>query len=200
MFVNLKHYIRESIRSVNSNTLVRPVNSSNFVHPVDIRTADCNKPLRPVINSSKPVRPVDVCKAIRPVNSNKIVRTVTSDKPVNSNVVRPVNSSKPERLVDVRKSVRPVNSNKPVYPVDVCKSLVPVDVCKPVCLVDIRKPFLVDYWRHISLLLILLLFAVSINTSVFNRTILHIILFINTHMTYLVFTNFFKVYICYFNR
>ena len=105
-----------------------------------------------------------------------------------------VNSSKPERLVDVRKSVRPVNSNKPVYHVVVCKSVVPVDVCKLVCLADIRKPCLVDYWRHISLLLILLLFAVSINTSVFNRTILYIILFINIHMTYLIFTKFFKLF------
>ena len=122
-----KHYIREPIRSVNSNTLVRRVNSSNFVHPVDIRTADCNKPLHPVICSIRPVHPVNVCKTIPSVNSNKIARTVTSDKPINSNVVRPVNSSKtmypvnsskPERLVDVCKFVRPFNSNKPGCPIN----------------------------------------------------------------------------------
>ena len=63
---------------ISSNTLVRSVNSSNFVHPVDIRTVDYNKPFRPVINSSKPVRPASVCKAIRLVDSNKIARTVSS--------------------------------------------------------------------------------------------------------------------------
>ena len=111
------------------------------------------------------------------VNSNKNVRTVNSNKPVNSKIVRPVdtrksvchvNSSKPVLPIDVRKSVRPVNSNKSVYPVDVSKSGGPVDVRKPVCLVGFRKPFFVDYWRHVTLFLILLFFAVSINTSIFN--------------------------------
>ena len=102
-----------------------------------------------------------------------------------------VNSSKPVLPIDVRKSVRPVNSNKPVYPVDVCKSGGPVDVRKPVCLADIRKPFFVDYWKHVTLFLILF-FAVSINTYVFNRTILYVILFINIYMTYLTFSKFFK--------
>ena len=59
----------------------------------------------------------------------------------------------------------------------------PVDVLKPACLVDIRKPFFVDYWKHVTLFLILLFFAVSINTSVFNRTVLYMILFINIRMT-----------------
>ena len=104
----------------------------------------------------------------------------------------PVNSSKPVLPIDVRKPVRPVNYNKSVYPVDVYKSGGPVDVRKPVCLVDIRKPFLVDYWKHSTLFLILLFFAVSINTSVFNRTILYMILFINIYMTYLIFSKFFK--------
>ena len=153
--------------------------------PVDICTVDSNKPLRPV-NSSKPVRPVDVRKPIPSVNS-KIVRPVDARKPV-----CPVNSSTPVLPINVRKFVRPVNSNKSVYPVDVCKSGGPVDVRKPVCLVDIRKPFLVDYWKHSTLFLILLFFAVSINTSVFNRTILYMILFINIHMTYLIFSKFFK--------
>ena len=103
----------------------------------------------------------------------------------------PGNSSKPVRPIDVCKSVRPLNSNKPVYHVDVCKSVGPVDVCKPVCLVDIRKPFFVDYCRHVSFFLISLFFLVSINNSVFNRTILYMILFINIHMTYLIFINFF---------
>ena len=103
----------------------------------------------------------------------------------------PINSSKPILSVDNCKSVRPVNSNKPVYPVDVCKSGGPVDVRKPVCLVDIRKSFFVDYWKHVTLFLILF-FAVSINTSVFNRTILYMILFINIYMTYLIFSKFFK--------
>ena len=134
------------------------------------------------------------------MNSNKNVRTVNSNKPVNSKIVRPVdtrkpacpvNSSKPVLPIDVRKSVRPVNSNKSEYPVDVCKSGGHVDVRKPVCLVDIRKPFFVDYWKHVTLFLILF-FAVSINTSVFNRTILYMILFINIYMTYLIFSKFFK--------
>ena len=86
--------------------------------------------------------------------------------------MHPVNSSKPVHHVDVHKSVCPVNSNKSVYPVDVFKSLHPVDVCKPICLVDVCKPFFVDYWKHVTLFLVLLLFAVSVNTSVFNRTIL----------------------------
>ena len=128
------------------------------------------------VNSSKPVRPVDVRKPIRPVNSNNIVRTVNFNKPGNSKIVRPVNSIKPVRRINVRKSARPVNSNKPVYPIDVCKSVPHVDVCKPVCVVDIRKPSFVDYWRHAVLLLILLFFVVSVNI----------------HMTYLIFTKFFK--------
>ena len=107
----------------------------------------------------------------------------------------PVNSDKSEHPVKSSTLVRPVrlvNSNKPVYPVEVCKSGGPVDVRKPVCLLDICKPFFVDYWRHVTLFLILLFFAVSKNTSVFNRTILYMILFINIHMTCLVFTKFFK--------
>ena len=68
----------------------------------------------------------------------------------------------------------------------------PVDVLKPACLVDIRKPFFVDYWKHVTLFLILLFFAVSINTSVFNRTVLYMILFINIRMTYLIFSKFFN--------
>ena len=102
----------------------------------------------------------------------------------------PGNFIKPVRPIDVLDSVCPVNSNKPVYP---------VDVCKPVCLVNIRKTFFVDYWRRVILFLILLLFLGSINTSVFNRTILYIIIFINIHVTYLTFTKFFKC-ACYFNR
>ena len=102
-----------------------------------------------------------------------------------------VNSSKPVLPIDVRKSVRPVNSNKPVYPVDVCKSGGPVDVRKPVCLADIRKPFFVDYWKHVTLFLILF-FAVSINTGVFNRTSLYMILYINIYTTYSIFSKFFK--------
>ena len=103
-----------------------------------------------------------------------------------------VNSSKPVLPIDVRKSVRPVDSNKPIYPVDVCKSGGPADVRKPVCLADICKPFFVDYWKHVTLFLNLLFFGVSINTSVFNRTILYMILFKNIQMTYLIFSKFLK--------
>ena len=143
------------------------------------------------VNSSKPIHPVDVHKPILPMISNKLICTVISNKPVNSKIARPVNSSKPVRSIDVYKFVRPVNSNKPAYHV-ICKSVRPVDVCKPVCLIDICKPFFVDYWKHVVLFLILLLFAVSVNISVFNRTILYMILFINVLMSYLVFTKFFK--------
>ena len=129
--------------------------------------------MRPV-TSSKPVRPVDVRKRIPSVNS-KIVRPVDARKPV-----RPVNSGEPVLPIDVRKSVC---SNKSVYPVDLCKSGGPVNVCKPVCLVDICKPFFVDYWKHVTLFLIFF-FAVSINTSVFNRLFQYMILFINIYMTY----------------
>ena len=83
-----------------------------------------------------------------------------------------------------------MNSNKPAYPVDVYKSGGRVAVRKSVCLVDVREPFFVDYWRHVNLFLILLFFAISVNTSVFDRTILSMILFINIHMTYLIFTTF----------
>ena len=185
---------------VNSSTLVRPVNSSNFVHIIDIRSVDSNKPLRPV-NSSKPVRSVDARKPIHPVNSNKIVHTVNSNQPVNSEIIRPVNSSKPVHHgnsrkpvcpIDVHKSVRPVNSNKPVCPVDVCKSIGPADVCKSVYLVDIPKPFFVVYWRNVILFLILLFFVVSIITSVINKTILYMIIFIDIHMIHLIFTSFFE--------
>ena len=101
------------------------------------------------------------------MSSNEFVRTFNSNKPVNPKIVRPVgtrkpvrpvNSNKPVLPVDVHKSVRPVNSNKPVYPVDECKSGDPVDVRKPVCLVCIRKTFFVDYWKHVTLFLILLFF------------------------------------------
>ena len=121
--------------------------------------------------------PVDVRKPIPSVNSNNILCTVNSNKPVNSKIICSVNtrksvccvnSHKPVLPIDVCKSVRPVNSNKSVYPVDVSKSGGPVDVRKPVSLVDFRKPFFVDYWRHVTLFLILLFFAVSINTSIFN--------------------------------
>ena len=103
----------------------------------------------------------------------------------------PVNSSTPVLPINVCKFVCPVNSNKSVYLVDVCKSGGSVDVCKPVCLAHIHKPFFVNYWKHVTLLLILF-FAVFINTSVFNRTILYMILFINIYMTYLIFSKFFK--------
>ena len=59
-------------------------------------------------------------------------------------------------------------------------------------LVNFSLWIFVNYWRHITLFLILLFFAVSINTSVFNRTILYMILFINIYMTYLIFSKFFK--------
>ena len=121
--------------------------------------------------------------------SNKLVRTFNSNKP--KKIASPVNSSKPLRPIDVHKSVRPVNSNKPLYPVDVCKSVRPVDACKPICLVNIRKLFFVDYWKHVILFLILLLFVVSVNSSVSNRIILYMIIFINIHI-YLIFTKFFK--------
>ena len=119
---------------------------------------------------------------------NKLIFTVNSNKPLNC----PVNSSKPVFLIDVHKSVCPVNVNKPEYLVDVCKSVRPVDVNEPVCSVDTCKPFFVDYWKHVILFLILLLFVVFVNTSVINRTILYMILFINILMTYLIFTKFFK--------
>ena len=183
--------ILENLCSVNSSTLVRPVNSSNFVLPVAICAVD----------SKEPLRPVDVRKPIPSVNSNKNLPTVNSNKPVNSKIVRPVdtrkpvchiNSSKPVLPIDVRKSVRPVNSNKPVYPVDVCKSGGPADVHKAVCLVDTSKLLFADYWKRVTLFLILLFFAVSTNTSVFNRIILYMILFTNIHVTYLIFDKSFK--------
>ena len=111
------------------------------------------------------------------------VHTANSSKPVNSKILRPFNSSKP---------VHPDNSSKPVCPFDVSKSARPVDVCKPACLVDIPQHFSVDYWQNVTLFLILLFFAVSENTSDFNRTILYMIIFINIQMTYLVFTRFHK--------
>ena len=138
------------------------------------------------------MRPVDVRKPMRPVISNKLIRTVNSSKPINSKIVCPVNSSKPVCPIDVHKFVRPVNSNKPLYHVDACMPVHPVDVCKPVRLVDIRKPFFVNYWKYVVLFLILLLFAVSVNTSVFNRTILYMIIFISILLTYLIFNKFFK--------
>ena len=131
------------------------------------------------------MHPVDVHKPITSVNS-KIVRPVDARKSV-----CPVNSSTPVLPINVPKFVRPVNCNKSVYPVDVCKSGGPVDVCKPVGLADIRKLFFVNYWKHVNLFLILF-FAVFINASVFNRTILYMILFINIYMTYLIFSKFFK--------
>ena len=133
--------------------------------------------------------------------SNNIVRTVNSNKSVNSKIVSPVNSIKPVcpvssskllRPIDACKSVRPVNSNKPVYPVDVCKSGGPADVQKAVCIVDTSKLFFADYWKRVTLFLILLFFAVSMNTSVFNRIILYMILFTNIHVTYLIFDKSFK--------
>ena len=84
-----------------------------------------------------------------------------------------------------------MNSNKLVYPVDVCKSVRPVDVCKLVCL-DIRKHLFINYWKHLTLFLIVLLFVLSVNANVFNETILYMIIFINIHITCLIFTKFFK--------
>ena len=148
------------------------------------------------------MRCINVYKPILSVYSNNIVRTVNSNKSVNSKIVSPVNSIKPVcpvssskllRPIDACKSVRPVNSNKPVYPVDVCKSVGPVDVRKPVCLADVHKSFFVHYWGHVSSFLIFFFFfSDSISTSVFNRTILYMILFINIHATYLIFTKFFN--------
>lgn len=73
-----------------------------------------------------------------------------------------------------------MNSNKPVYPVNVYKPVCSMDVYKPLCPVDISKPFLVDYWKHEILLLILSFFVVAVNTSVF---ILCLIIIINVHVT-----------------
>ena len=188
------------VLSILVQLIARHAKSSNFVLPVDICTVDSDKPLRPV-NSSKPVRPVDICQPIPSANSNAIGYTVDSNKLINSKIVHSVdtrkplchvNSSKPVLPVDVRKSLRPVNSNKTVYPVDVYRSGCPADICKPVCLFDIRKPFFAHYWRHVTLFLILLFCAVSVNTNVFNRIILYMSLFINIHMKYLIFTKFFK--------
>ena len=163
---------------------------------VDGLIVNSNKLLH-LVNSSKSVHPADVRKPTYPVISNTLIRTVNFDKPLNSEIACPVNSSEPVRPIDVHKSVRPVNSNKPVYPADVCKSVHSVDVCKPVCLVGIRKPFFIDYWKHVTLFLILLLFAVSVNTSVFNGTILYIITFINILVTYLIFTNFLSMHMLF---
>ena len=167
---NVRHVdTRKPVCSINSSKLVRLVNSNNSVLPVDICTVDSNKPLGPV-DSSKLVRPGDVCKPIPSVNY-KIVRPVDARKPV-----CPVSSRKPVLPIDVCKSVHPVNSNKSTY-----------RVRKPACLVDIRKSFFVDYWKHVTFFLVLF-FVFSINTSVFNRTILYMILFINIYMTYSIFS------------
>ena len=112
---------------------------------------------------------------------------VNSSKPV-----LPIDVCKSAFPIDVCKSARPVNSKKPIYPFNVCQSGGSVDVLNPVCLVDICKPFFVDYWKYVALFLILLFFAVSINTIVFKRTILYMVLFINIHMTYLIFSKFLK--------
>ena len=195
-----------------------PRHSISVVSPIDVVNVNAKltwllsrvhvvkfhfRPLRvsvlkaPTIFTINTVSPPNVCNVVSRISPThglceapQYIQTVVVNNPAKT--VCPVNSSKPVRLVDVRKSVRPANSNKPVYFVGVCKSLVPVDVCKPVCLVDIRKPFFVDYWRHVSLFYILLLSAVPINTSVFNKTILYIVLFTNIHMTYLIFTKSFK--------
>ena len=55
-----------------------------------------------------------------------------------------------------------------------------------------ENPFYVDKRRHVILFLISLLFPVSVNTSVFNRTILFMVMFINILMAYLIFIKFFK--------
>ena len=190
----------------------KPVCPINFVNlcsfkparPVDFSNSMCaDDGLRSVcpVNFSKSVCPVDALKLARSVNFNKIICNVNSDK-LNAllflihfdtrKLVCHVNSCKPVLPIDVRKSVRPVTCNKPVHTVDVCKSGGPVFACKLVCLVDIRKPFFVDYWKHNTFFLILMFFAVSINTNVFNRTILYVTLLVNILTTYLVFINFFK--------
>ena len=170
--------------------------SISVVSPIDVVNVNVKfipllSPLNVVKSHFCPLR-VSVLKAPTIVTVNTVSLPNVCNVVPRINPIHSVNCSKPVHLVNVRKSVRPAHSNKPVYPVDVCKSLAPVDVCKPACIVDIRKPFFVDYWRHVSLFLILLLFAVSRNTSVFNRTILYIIPFVNIHMTYLIFTKFFK--------
>ena len=107
------------------------------------------------------------------------------------------------RLVDALKLICPVNSNKYVCTVNFNKSLNskivnPVNLCVLVILVNlfvinnVCKSFFVGYWRHVILFLILLFHVVSVNTSVFNRTILHMIIFTNIHMTNLIFINLFK--------
>ena len=145
--------------------------------------------MRPV-NSSKLVRPVNVCKPICPVIFHKIICTVNSNKPVYFEIARPVNSSKLFRPIDFHKSAHLVDSNKLIYPVDVYKSVRPVDACKTACIVGIYKSFFVGYWKYVILFLILLLFAVLVNTNVFNRTILYMIMFINILMTYSIFIKF----------
>ena len=182
---------------VNVNVKFTPLLSRVHIVKSHFRPLRVSVLKAPTIFTVNAVSPPNVCNVVSRINPThhlceapQYIHTVFVNNPAKT--VCPANSSKPVRLVDVRKSVPPVNSNKPVYPVHACKSLVPVDLCKPVCLVDIHKPFFVDYWRHVSLFLILLLFAVSRNTSVFNRTILYIIPFVNIHMTYLIFTKFFK--------
>ena len=173
--------------SRHSISVVSPIDVVN----VNIKFTPLLSPLSVVKSHFCPLR-VSVLKAPTILTVNTVsLRNVCNVVP-HISPIHPVNCSKPVHLVNVRKSVRPAHSNKPVYPVDVCKSLAPVDVCKPACIVDIRKPFFVDYWRHVSLFYILLLSAVPINTSVFNKTILYIVLFTNIHVTYLIFIKFFK--------
>ena len=52
------------------------------------------------------------------------------------------------------------------------------------CLVHNRRFFFLVYWRHVILFLILFFVLVSVNTSVFNRAIPYIIIFIDTFFVF----------------
>ena len=147
------------------------------------------------------------------MNSNKIVLSVNSNKPANSKIVclvnfikpvRPGNSGKPVRPIDVCKSVCPVNSNKPVYPVDVYQSVRAVGVSKPVRPVDIRKDVLcrlLQACNSVFHFIYFFFFVVSVNTNVFSRIILYMIIFIKIHTKYSIFLYLiFKVHISYVDR
>ena len=133
-----------------------------------------SKPILPV-SYSKPVCPVNHYKPIRPASHSKSIHPVHHSK-----LVRPVSQSKPHP-VSHSKLVCPVSYSKPVRPHNHSKSVYPVNYSKPVCLIS----YLILYFFISS-------FVIFLNRSVLKLNTFCLNILINFHMTFLIFTKYFK--------
>ena len=163
------YYLFEFNSNVNHCKLVRPVSHSKLTRPVSY-----SKPVRPV-NHRKLVFPVK-CKSVRPASHSKSVCRIIYSKPV-----RPVNHCKPVRPVSHGKTICRVSYSKRVRPLNHSKFVYPVNYSKSVCPVS-----------YLILIFFISSFIIFLNRGVFKLFTFYLNILINFHMTFLIFTKYFK--------